>query len=74
MSAYEIDNDVPVPTTRSKYPFDEMEVGDSFFVSGGSKLTLRKMRSASNWATKKFPDTKYSVRAVENGVRIWRVA
>ena len=34
---YELDKSVPIPTdyrsTDIKYPFDEMEIGDSFFIS-----------------------------------------
>ena len=77
MTAYELDKNVPMPKASSKYPFEDMDVGDSFFVADGDDenwKTLRKMRGASNWASKKFPDTKYSVRKVDNGVRVWRTA
>ena len=34
---YELNKSVPIPTdyrsTENKYPFDEMEIGDSFFIS-----------------------------------------
>jgi hypothetical protein len=35
MHAITIDHDVPVPRKRSKYPFTEMKVGDSFLIPSG---------------------------------------
>lgn len=67
-----IDKDVPLPTTRfyaSQFPFDLMDVGDSFFVPTASMGTVRSM--ASRRSTRN--QMRYSVRRVENGARVWRV-
>jgi hypothetical protein len=74
MSEYKIDKDVPVPEKfTSKYPFGDMEVNDSFFVEGTDKKTMRRLIGASNWASKRYPATRYSVRKVDGGVRVWRI-
>jgi hypothetical protein len=77
MSKYKIDKGVPIPPRKSanaKYPFREMEVGDSFHVAGNSQLLLKRMRSACSWAQSKYPETKYTVRTTDTGVRVWRKA
>lgn len=63
----------------TKYPFAQMEVGDSFYfpASGESKVEMRRAigrmtSNASAWS-KRLPGRKFSVRTVEGGVRIWRV-
>lgn len=73
-----IDNDVPVPdyaprpTTRV-YPWEDMEVGDSFAVPEGVKeQTLRS--TAYAWAKRNAPGRKFRVRRDESGrYRCWRV-
>jgi len=55
----------------TKYPFKQMEVGDSVFVDGqktGGKAYLAAM------ATGRSQGLKFSGRNVENGIRIWRIA
>lgn len=44
---HEVQKNIPIPkvmkvtpSTRRKYPFEDMEVGDMFFVPGKSKNTL----------------------------------
>lgn len=59
-----------------KYPFRDMEVGDSFFVPGAKTL---RIASACAGATKFLGNGhKFSVRKVEEkgiaGVRCWRIA
>jgi hypothetical protein len=58
------------PTRSSKYPFADMEPGDSFLATDVKATTMyssvaRYVRSCGN--TKKF-----TVRSVEGGVRVWR--
>lgn len=71
---FEIRSDIPIPEPLrgvAKYPFDELEVGQSFFVpnASGSKLHSAAIRCKPK---------KFTVRRVnENGVwgaRMWRVA
>ena len=86
MSEIEIEKDVALaPALRkrplTKYPFYEMEVGDSFFVAldGRSKLEItHKLCCAVIHAKKKMNGAKFITRGVKEergeGVRVWRVA
>lgn len=78
-----LDSDIPVPVRTapggrragsSKYPFSIMEVGQSFLVPGDVKAAT--IRSAVGAYQKRSEDkeAKFSVRAVADGVRVWRVA
>lgn len=64
------------PKTRNKYPFKEMEIGDSFFVQTSDDEDERTVRNkigtaarGAKWRT----GMKFVTRAVEGGVRVWRV-
>lgn len=74
----DIDKGVPMPETRGRpvrYPFESMEVGDSFFCSGG---TMRTTRTRTSEASRRLAPKRFSARAVEEngvkGIRVWRVA
>jgi hypothetical protein len=59
----------PSKSNRSKYPFKNMEVGDSVFYEG--KTTQGKeVVYAYNYARKS--GKKFAAKTIENGVRIWR--
>jgi hypothetical protein len=58
----------PGGRTGSKYPLDEMEVGDSFLVEGGTVKNL----SCTIRAHAKKVGGKFATRTVEGGVRVWR--
>ena len=68
-----IDKHIPL-ASRSKYPFEEMALGDSFFVPG---RTISQM-SAVSCAASRRTKHKYSCRSrrenATNGIRVWRVA
>ena len=73
---YMIDSNIPVPVgklTGRKYPFAEMQVGDSFF----APVSMAKIRNALAHH-KMGTGVRFAVRTVtENGVdgaRCWRVA
>lgn len=74
---YEIEKGVQIPDSRwqrgrpRKYPFSEMEVGDSFVV----QPTERKpaITSADQWAKYHKNGAKFVSRFVDGVVRIWRV-
>ena len=64
-----IEKGIPMPTRlRSKYPFKEMEVGDSFQVGEEMKETIRSASSIFGARN----NMKFSVRKYGNGYRIWR--
>ena len=71
-SNIEITKGVPTPRGRkSKYPFRDMEVGDSFFAPGSSVIGI-------HGCARRHRPMKFTCRSiVENGVagiRVWRIA
>ncbi len=75
MSKFVIEKNVPIPlkgNVRRKYPFAQMEVGDSIFVAGDAAKTENISCSANAYG--KRNGAKFSARCVEGGVRIWRIA
>lgn len=80
MSNFVIEDDVPLPshpgprTGTSKYPFAQMEVGQSFLVGSDIKpSTLRSAISAYTKANPTKPAKRFAARIVDGGVRVWRV-
>ena len=80
--AYTIEKNVPLcrPSSKSnKYPFDQMEVGDSFFVPHAEAKSARMAALTRNAGQyKKLPkhvtfQRHFVTRTVEGGARIWRV-
>jgi hypothetical protein len=71
---FEIRHDVPLP--RSKYPLSKMEVGDSFVVplNGDTPKRVRSKLSSAAGQYKNRHGSRFTVRAVEGGVAVWRVA
>jgi hypothetical protein len=74
------------------YPFDKLEIGESFFVAKDSKKLASTVSSAAQRFATPDPEgkmrinrkgsivpvmvesRKFSVRSVEGGSRIWRIA
>ena len=74
--SYEIEKNVPIEGKKrlSKYPFDKMEVGDSFLVPKEDYNNIHSMRAALFYTIKKVdPNMKISTRTVEGGIRVWRI-
>lgn len=73
---YAIEKNVPAPpaaqSTR-RYPFPDMEVGDSFFVQTESARTNPRLRSCAALYGKRH-GKKFRVRSVDGGSRVWRIA
>ena len=70
---FKIDKGIPVPPKRGrvpKYPWREMEVGNSFFVPG-MKIGAAGSRAAS---AKKATGWTFRCRSEDGGVRFWRTA
>lgn len=79
VSAVQIDKNIPMPDRLpgnagngrwSKYPFAEMEVGDSFLVTDTPR---NKISSAANQAYKRL-GFKFKTGKVDDGIRVWRIA
>ena len=66
-----IDKNIPILAlyTRTKYPFSDMEIGDSFLVSSDHK----SIRSVAISAGRRL-NAKFTVRKVDGGLRCWRIA
>lgn len=96
---FTIEKGIPVPpTTRrqanEKFPFGQMEVGDSFFVANKSlefgegtpaakvdaaaakanQATYNGIARAKSAFVKANEGKQFTLRKVENGVRVWRTA
>lgn len=74
-----IDKNIPIPKVNrgghlkpreAKYPWAQMEVGNSFFVP---EVTVKQFGSTV-YAASKRSGRKFTIRAVDGGVRIWRTA
>lgn len=61
--------DIPERKTGPKYPYDQLELGDSFYLEGGD---LSKLCNA-NYREWRRTGKKFTARKVENGVRVWRI-
>ena len=69
---YTIEKNVPIPENRgrlSKYPFGEMELGDSFVVEKEKMNTIRTNCSTYGKSHKK----KFVVRKDGDKIRCWRI-
>lgn len=71
---YQIEKNIQMPASvragrTYKYPFTQMEVGDSFFVP---EKTAARFQSTASSASKRH-SMKFRCRNVDGGVRCWRV-
>ena len=68
-----IEKGIPIPAGQQgaprKYPFDEMEIGDSFLVA---EEKIRSVRALASLAKKKN-GMKVATRKVDGGFRVWRI-
>jgi hypothetical protein len=58
---------------KRSYPYEDMEVGDSFLVNGGSKSLMSQMCTKNKREGERL-GKKFVARSVDNGVRVWRAA
>jgi len=70
---FKVEKGIPAPKVKKgpprKYPWLEMEVGDSFFVPG---VNYNEFKTQPSNAGKRY-GLKYTTRSVDGGVRVWRV-
>jgi len=75
---FRIEHGVPMPkcgSIKRKYPFPQMNVRDSFFVPCEFfevKNLMFSLTSCMRWASVKT-GFKFAQRAVEGGIRVWRI-
>lgn len=69
---YTIEKDIPYPESskKAKYPFQEMEIGDSFAVEKEKRNTI--LTSSQYWGMKL--QRKFSVKRYGEAYRCWRIA
>ncbi len=69
-----IEKNIPIPSAENKYPFNEMEIGDSFLVECDSLPDVTRNRSLIyNYAVREAPK-KFMIKKMGNlGLRVWRI-
>lgn len=80
-TGFKIESGVPLPERGahlSKYPFDKMLPGDSFLVPCGDNVRSGMRQTLAGQAQQYkilfgSRKMKWSVRGVEDGVRVWRL-
>ena len=72
----QIDDGVPMPPERngprSRYPFSEMEVGQSFLVGNIDARLVHSVRMAA-YNAGLSGERKFSTRKTTAGLRVWRI-
>ena len=68
---YEIEKGVPLPEEKKKhnYPYEDLQVGESFFVPDGNMNLLCNY----NRVRGKRLERKFVCRKEGKGIRVWRV-
>jgi hypothetical protein len=70
-----IERNVPLPPKMEcKYPFRDLEVGDSFFVVVGQHETFEKVRARLMSSMRRQRPRQFTMRTIGDGVRVWRIA
>ena len=73
---FQIESGVPLVNrgrgrgTGSKYPFADMDVGESFY----AEIKPSALRSAATVFSKKNAGYKFAIRSENTGARVWRIA
>ena len=78
--SYVIEKNVPFPRRDiAKYPFPDMEIGDSFVIPEKERHAARSSAVSFSAVTKRHdptqPEKKWSIRRVgKTTYRVWRIA
>jgi len=74
MSEFKVEKGIPFPDDRKtrnrRFPWKQLDVGDSFFVP---EVTVKSICGSLAYA-RKSTQYAFSCRAVEGGIRVWRIA
>ena len=77
-SDFPLETGVPMPQggsdySRYKYPWRQMQVGDSFFIDAADdkRRKLARIRAVMFYHNNKYPE-QFEARIVDAGVRVWR--
>ena len=60
---------IPMPIKRHNYPYEQLQVGESFWVAG---VTMQALCNSNRRQSKRL-GRKFVCRKEKDGVRIWRV-
>lgn len=73
---FKIEKGLPVPRSHGvgyKYPWRELQPGDSFFVPDSDKCRQSVMQSVSSLGRALYGRGAVTARRVDGGIRFWRV-
>lgn len=69
MKRVDIEVGLPIPEKVSKYPWNDLQIGQSFVYKG-----KRTSANAIAWKVGNEKGWKFTLRSVDGGIRIWRTA
>ena len=71
MTTAAIEKGIPVPTNgrRAKWPWKDMEIGDSFLIPDAKQKNVQPMASIAGSRLSR----RFIARQADGGVRVWRV-
>lgn len=67
--------DIPTPQCgqrKEAFPFEKLKVGESFFLGPGYEHRFNSARTSMS-RINTLTDKRFTARAVDDGVRFWRV-
>ncbi len=78
---FKVEVGVPLPTNdrrSTKYPFETLSIGESFFVPDDFGISHNAVRQAVKEANNRYPGHKFVSRRIDrpgarSGTRVWRV-
>lgn len=70
---FAIEQNVEIPASRTRYPFAEMEPGDSILFRT-EKQAISARVAAVRFAAKYNSEWKFTLRRVDEGWRLWRLS
>lgn len=75
MSKIKIEKGIKIPNPRraSKYPFDGLMVGDSFFTKKAPKNKNGTYVNICGPRNVRYAPKRFVQRAMDGGLRVWRV-
>lgn len=68
-----IEKGLPIPDPPKRYPYKNMEIGDSFFIAGDNAGKNMYWVYVSASSAGKRLKRKFSARKCDGGMRVWRV-
>lgn len=75
--AFAIEKGTPIPKLgelQRLYPFGQLEVGECLLIPVSTGAQVRSIRCAANIFARKNPGYRFTVRKMNDGVRVWRIA